>query len=104
MTRQEYMAHPGPEEHRKYYGQFVTPEIKAYVRDRIGYETLKRSTDPHMNDIPLHRWDAMHRMAPPSTWRAFKDVGDAGVSLGNSVCLHKEAARQILEEATIDQP
>ena len=84
--------------HRRYYGQFVTQRERDLVQDYIGIDILLGSTDPHFNDIRLAKWDALHRAVHASTWQAMRAAGDNGpVSLSNSVCLFKEAARQVIE-------
>jgi hypothetical protein len=50
-TRNQYMNHEI--NHRQYYGQFVTPEIKQKVLNAFGIDALLRSTDEHLNDIPV---------------------------------------------------
>jgi hypothetical protein len=80
--------------HRKYYAQFVNPRTIAFVVNWIGADKLKASTDPHMNDIPLGRWDRMVNMLPLAI--RHETVGDY-YTLGNCVCIAKEAARQWLE-------
>src|SRR6478736_6838692 len=65
LTRKEYMeqspryvAGQGPTDiFRQYYGQFVTPGCIAAVRQAFTLEELRRSIDPHLNDIELARWD-----------------------------------------------
>ena len=96
-TRAEYMADSqvdGPAAHRKYYGQFVTEGTIARVVSGIGREALLASKDPHMNDIPLHRWDRLVPRLPGSG--GFAKAGDY-YTLAHGVCLAKEAARQWLE-------
>jgi hypothetical protein len=69
------------------------------VRRCIGVETLLASTDPHLNDIPLHRWDVMTgSLFRQSGMRAqMRDVGEIR-SLSTGVCILKEAARQSIEQ------
>lgn len=106
-TRQQYMQDStlpdlSPESkakamlaHRRYFGQFVTAETISRVVKAIGKERLMASTDPHMNDIPLHLW---YRLVPalPGSGR-FNEAGDY-YTLAAGVCLAKEAARQWLEQ------
>ena len=97
-TRAEYMAESqldGPAAHRKYFGQFVTPQTIARVVAHIGMGRLLDSTDPHMNDIPLHRWDELVPQLPGSG--GFARAGGY-YTRANGVCLAKEAARQWLEQ------
>lgn len=102
-TRAEYMKDSqtdGMSAHRRYYGQFVNASTKYRVLSNIGLDRLKASTDPHFNDIPLELWDKLTpRLAGSSE---FSKAGDF-YTLGNGVCLAKEAARQILEQQTKEQ-
>ena len=96
-TRSEYMTDSrvdGKKAYRKYYGQFVNPSTRARVVNAIGKEALLASTDPHMNDIPLIKWDRLVPALPGSA--GFAKAGDY-YTLANGVCLAKEAARQYLE-------
>lgn len=72
--------------HREYYAQFVTDRIKSLVKSQFG-EQLFNSTDPHLNDIPLSKWDNLSGT-----------VLRSGFSLSDCVCTLKEAAKQIIEE------
>lgn len=104
FTRQDYMAKRCT--HEQFYGQFVTPGVHRLVRSFIGEASILRSTDPDFNDIPLQLWDRMHPLITdivksergsvarhadpiPGQPRSFS------WSLSNSVCVAKEAARQI---------
>jgi hypothetical protein len=84
----------GKDAYRRYYGQFVTPKTISRVVDVIGADVLRASKDPHFNDIPLALWDQLVPGLPGSD--GFSQAGD-WYSLGNGVCLAKEAARQWLE-------
>ena len=106
MTRQEYLnANSTVADtfalHREYQAQFVTPELIAAVVSRIGREALRDSTDPHLNDIPLGRWD---QLAPSVRFLIEKPLRDAGdcYSLSMAVCTTKEAARQWIESETVE--
>lgn len=94
-TRKQYMAKECT--HREYYGQFVTPTIKAMVLHGFTREELAASKDQNLNDLPLERWDRLAG-GNSSTLCALrlKEVGDLP-SLGSAVCILKEAARQIIE-------
>jgi len=92
-SRQQYMNNEVS--HADYYRQFVTPEIKTMVRDRIGVDRLLRSTDEHLNDIPLSNWDAL--AGRHSGYRQTLNAGDDN-SLATQVCVLKQAARMIIEE------
>lgn len=96
-SREDYMAKRCT--HREYYGQFVTPAIKQMVISRFGIPTLLRSTDKHLNDIPLHQWDALAgcRMRGSELIGTPTPRIEDG-SLSSTVCTFKEAAKQIIEE------
>lgn len=100
ITRKEYMDTPRTSEeqaavaHRAYWSQFVDGRTVSYVVRTIGALTLLRATDPHLNDIPLRRWDAMVHTLPVA--RSMKEAGDY-YTLGACVCIAKEAARQYIE-------
>ena len=94
--------------HREYWAQFVTPSMKAMVLSNMTLERLQRSTDPHLNDIPLAQWDQMRNatfhMLNLVKWREihypeYKDTHSIGWSTSDNTCLLKEAARQLVEES-----
>lgn len=104
FTRQDYMAKRCT--HEQFYGQFVTPGVHRLVRSFIGEASILRSTDPDFNDIPLQLWDRMHPLITDivksergSVARHADPIPDQprsfSWSLSNSVCVAKEAARQI---------
>ncbi len=96
-TRQDYMA--GKCTHREYYAQFVTPDIKQIVKQRIGLDAIQRSADPNLNDIPLGKWDVATGFPNRVLGhRQLKEAGD-NCTLSSGVCILKEAARQLAEEA-----
>lgn len=97
-TRADYMAKKCS--HREYYGQFVTEAIKGMVLSAFTLEELLNSNDEHLNDLPLSRWDQLAGgMGSTLKDRALREAGDFS-SLGSSVCILKEAARQIIEANT----
>ena len=93
FTRKQYINKECT--HEQYYGQFVTDGTKARVLSGIGLDALKKSNDPHFNDIPLHEWDGLVANCPGSA--AFSKAGDY-YTLAGGICLLKEAARQVLEQ------
>ena len=99
FTRDEYMAFSGTEgawdAHRRYYAQFFDPDYIHRVAVQIGKSRLLASTDPHLNDIPLHMWDVAPE--PHHYKSSLKAVGDFW-SLNARVCVAKEAARQFIEK------
>jgi hypothetical protein len=80
--------------HRRYYSQFVNERTIAHVVKAIGREPLLSSTDPHLNDIPLRKWDGAGDDMPKNI--SYASVGDFR-SLSGDVCIAKEAARQFIE-------
>jgi len=100
MTRQEYLNDRGDTRaaFRAYYSQFVTDGTKQAVLRVIPRDKLIKSTDDHLNNIPLQLWDAVFPFGAPSNIVAkMRELGDYPTMAG-LVCIAKEAARQILEE------
>lgn len=98
-TRAEYMRDSQNDNgtltaHRRYFGQFVNGQTIARVVSAIGADRLLASKDRHFNDIPLSEWDRLVPNLPGSG--GFAKAGDY-YTLGNGVCLAKEAARQYIE-------
>lgn len=95
--------------HREYWAQFVTPSMKAMVKSNIGLERLQRSRNEYFSDVTtLKDWDwmkdATFRMLNMVKWREiqypeYAGLTSVGWSLSDNVCLLKEAARQLVEEA-----
>lgn len=95
MTRQDYIN--GNCTHRAYYAQFVTPAISAAIEKHIGLARIQRSTDPHFNDIPLCKWDALTQHINTKDFRDALKTHEDSYSLSSVVCVAKEAARQLAE-------
>lgn len=97
-TRQQYTNKEIS--HHDFYAQFVTPETKAWVLQRIGLAALEKSTDEYFNDIPLGRWDGFFSSSAfVEVRKLLKEAGDVNAnSLGNAVCVAKTAARVILKD------
>lgn len=93
ITRQQYMNKEAS--HQEYYGQFVSGELKRQVQARFG-SRLCTSTDPHFNDIPLKEWDNFWSRVPAPIASKMREAGDFP-TLAGSVCILKEAARQVVE-------
>lgn len=99
--RKQYLA--GEVSHEDYYGQFVNPELIAYVVGYIGAERILASSDPHMNDIPLAAWDWLVGVKDRIDTKLFKACNNATYpeqerdkplwSLSDQVCIAKRAAR-----------
>ena len=99
ITRKEYMGQDmsGTDRewtHREYYAQFVDAGAKERLADWL--PRLLKSTDEHLNDIPLHVWDDLG--PPPESHAMFKECGD-NPTMAGYVCIWKEAARQLMEES-----
>lgn len=107
-TRKQYLNKEC--DHRQYYAQFVTEEIKRAVLFRIGKERILNSTDPYFNDIPLKMWDSIYSRPRPGYNQTgdviitdtfglrplFEEAGEF-ITPGSIVCVLKEAAQQIKE-------
>lgn len=100
ITRAEYMA-DSSNLHHAYYLQFATRATFAIVLARIGRSAIAESTDPHMNDIPLCRWDALNESIRSSIRQRVKGqaegypAGRFSWSLSDAVCIAKAVAREI---------
>lgn len=110
-TRKQYMDKEVS--HAEYYGQFVTPRIKALVIEKIGLERLLASTDARLNDIGMKLWDSVTTGktlkelrwdfgGPGVTLPIFQTPGDNSMSAGT--CIVKQAARQIIAEHKTQTP
>jgi hypothetical protein len=86
-------------EHREQYmqGKITHDEHYIWLADQIGVtlgdlpvslEVIRKSTDPHLNDIPLKQWDFKH-----SDLLAKIPLGVAW-SLSDTVCVLKAFARR----------
>lgn len=115
-TRSEYMdslpKYGTPEStaaHRAYYAQFVNHHVRNLVLARIGMDRLLASHDEHFNDIPLAVWDSfwvshnpsMHIVPPSSVAALLREAGESN-SASTGTCILKEAARQLIESATVN--
>ena len=96
ITRKDYMS--GKATHAEYYGQWADT-LSPFVVAAIGKRALLNSSDPNLNDIPLHRWDAMHATVLQVVGCSIGEANGTGaVSLSDTVCAAKAAARQYLHE------
>ena len=95
-TRQDYLYNRC--NHRDYYSQFVTEEIKNYVQRWIGLHTILNSTDDWFNDIPLKSWDSIAYNLRELINNQVLIESQAGWSLSIATCISKEAARQLKEK------
>jgi hypothetical protein len=92
-TRKDYLS--GKVTHREYYAQFVNDDIKRNVRF-LGINAIKKAyeIDPLLNTISLAAWDSCGR-CPRSVAERMREAGDYPTMAG-MVCLHKEAAKQLI--------
>lgn len=98
-TRKDYMAHKCT--HDEYYSQFVDDSILDLVSSYIGRRAITKSTDPHFNNIELSRWDNLHLPILLHCGALLaRGNSSGGVSLSDTVCVAKAAARMIKLEAT----
>ena len=92
-TRKQYMK--GEVDHQTYYAQFGQ-HLVDLVKQVIGEKRVKASEDEHFNDIDLKRWDRMHQSVLMLVGRRLGEAnGTGGVSLSDTVCSAKAAARII---------
>lgn len=99
ITRNDYLS--GKVNHRQYYAQFVTPQIKNLVEKFFGKPRLEKSYDWDIsfNNIPLSKWDCLAEKNILSNWEIRSMLAKAGdgMTLAGAVCILKEAARQVVE-------
>jgi hypothetical protein len=115
MNRDDYMN--GTVDHQTFYcavadaiGRKVVEHLVLRVAplDRIR-EAL--TTDEHLNNIPLARWDSQHdilrqhvthKEVMPISWSARSPLQPGMIcwSLSDTVCTLKAAARRMAEETT----
>lgn len=102
ITRSDYLSAQGDRKaaYRAYYAQFVTPAHFARIERGIGIQAVKASTDEHFNDIPLKLWDKLAVPVPAESARLMKEALDYPTLCG-AVCILKEAAQQIREQAAV---
>lgn len=95
MTRTDYLEKRCT--HREYYAQFVNQKTLLVVQRHIGLTRLQQcNPDNHLNEIHLAVWDALPHWCNP-----LAPAGDYLTAAG-WVCIAKEAARQLLEGATVE--
>lgn len=106
FTRKQYLANECT--FREFYGQFVDEETKKELLAVIPLDLILASTDEHLNDIPLKKWDSISGVLFSGSQlisrpRIRKDLADKinasseGVSPATLVCIYKEQARQLQE-------
>lgn len=99
FTRADYMEKRCT--HEQYYGQFVTPAVRALVLSRFPLERLRATPDKkNFNSIPLDEWDSV-AVANKSLLSVREEVdGPRSWSLCGAGCILKEAARQLVEASS----
>ena len=98
-TRKQYIN--GDCTHDEYYGQFVSRGVILAVERMVGATRIVESQDQHFNDIPLHVWDALNAPIRHICGQSISEAnGSGGISLSDTVCVAKQAAKQIKEGAT----
>ena len=94
IYRKQYIS--GEKTFDEFYGQFVTNQVAEVVRVGIGEDLVKASTDQHFNDIPLAQWDRLYGLIQMLVGRDVAEAnGGGGVSLSDTVCVAKAAAKLI---------
>ena len=95
-TRKQYMNKECT--HDEYYSQFVNSNVIDAVNLCIGNDKILSSKCEHFNDIPLKNWDDMNLTIRALCGRSIANAnGTGGISLSDTVCVAKAAARQIKE-------
>ena len=100
ITRKQYMNKEFT--FAEYYGQFSSEHVMAAVANYIGPERLLKSTDEHLNDIPLSIWDAspwfgMQRAVAEANQSTQAPGSALATSLSDKGCAVKAAARKWIE-------
>lgn len=80
--------------HHDYYLQFVNDSVKNLVINCIGLERIKKSIDPHFNDIPLKLWDNLECSIRNIVGDSIRKLNNS-VSLSDCICVAKTAAKLI---------
>lgn len=105
FTRNDYMNKKCT--HSEYYSQFVTQGMKNMVKSRFTLERLQNSKKEYFNDnTQLREWDALNdltrSMLDKVLWKSLEcPYTENGYlwSLNCNICILKEAARILVEEA-----
>jgi len=92
-SRKDYMAKKVS--HNDYYAQFVTDALMYDVVSSIGETKLLESNDDSFNDTTdLSQWDKLNPLIRCYCGRSIADAnGTGGISLSDTVCVAKQAAR-----------
>lgn len=98
ITRKSYLS--GSISHAEYYGQFDSPEVRRAILKVIPLSDLMASTDPHMNDIKLSRWDTIRLPKETRCKLSVANGYETSIAYAHSdvVCLAKAVAKLMVEE------
>lgn len=104
ISRKEYMESPlgdRQEMHTKYYEQFSALPfywIKQYPSWQRIVEKARKSTDKHLNDIPLKEWDDLMPIPIPyNLGNLVRSCGDY-ITAAGWVCIAKCAVLKYIRE------
>lgn len=91
ITRKDYME--GRATYEAYYSEIVK-ECGVRVGEHLMVQ-VRKSTDPHLNDVPLMQWGSLHGYSARVNL-AMAARGDY-LTLAGAVCVEKQAAKMQLE-------
>lgn len=100
MTRSDYLEASHKEQgaaHRRYFRQFVTPFAMQQASLILERHKDALFGPDQLPQIPLGAWVGHQRMHPAQVYHALSVAGDFMTTV-TSVCILKEAARQLLEQ------
>ena len=107
-TRQQYLN--GDVDHNTFFSQFLDKETEKELLNNISLDEINKSTDEHMNDIPMKKWDMISNfnwqiirgeeklISTPVIRKELADMIKAtGENLSSStmVCIYKAQARKL---------
>jgi hypothetical protein len=90
ITRNDYMQ-DSKNLHIDYFFQFATESTKSILKSRIGIDRIKKSENPHFNDIPLKLWDELPGFVNSNK---LKLAGES-FTLSTKICIYKSIAHKI---------
>lgn len=101
FTRNDYMSNCCS--HAEYYGQFDSPAVRNAILRVIPMSDLMTSTDPHMNDIKLSRWDAIRLPKETRCKLSVANGHETSIVYSHSdvVCLAKTVAKLMIAEQLV---
>lgn len=91
FTREWYMENSSERHHTYYLAVAARSSITTRLFPSAMLEKIKKSKDPHMNDVPLKEWDIIAKSI-----RAIEiyENGKRVYSLSSGVCALKAIAKQ----------